>query len=164
MWSSLFLAWLTHCLVFVGAFARPARYDAQPIPWQNKVRALTQLARTGDPRDCEKVLATIRGKQRWAETCLKLSRQAMKDVEVALADQRQRLRNPGRMQKQILDNIDDYEQSLALHKLDQRTTIIMLHDLNREEAAFARTYKMLKAVRCKNPPHNARAHGEQPGK
>jgi hypothetical protein len=71
---------LARLVAVAGALSWPGGYPPPQVPCQEKARALSRLALTGDGRDCDAVLDAVRKNRAWAEDFLKGNEKAEKEL------------------------------------------------------------------------------------
>jgi hypothetical protein len=138
-------------LIVVGAFVGPDQNAKEMVSLQRKLDALTQLARTGDTRQCDDVIDTIRKKKTEAGDELKLYLKARKEVQDGMALDLKWLQNNGagdpntKLVKQ--ENIAADASMLEVIRFHETRLDKLLAGREQEEQAFALLCEAIKLNR-----------------
>jgi hypothetical protein len=141
--------WLARCLVVASAISGSDRYPGQPVFWQQKAQALARLARSGDGRDCDAVLKAMRGRRAWAETNLKLNREAEKQLLDGIANDLEiiKITRTDRDKASRMRDLESHTQTLSICKDQQELARKIIANLLWEERAFEQACRLLRAQR-----------------
>jgi hypothetical protein len=144
-------ALLARCVVVVSAISGPGRYPGQPVSWQQKAQALARLARSGDGRGCDAVLAAVRKRQAWAETNLKLNAKTEKELVAGISNDLENLRGARTVRDQAsrMRDIESHNRTLSICVENQRHAKKMIANLLREERTFDQAVRLLRDLRRK---------------
>ena len=133
-------------LLFTCAFPGPDRGAEQAWQWQQKIKALTHLAQTGEIRPCERVLADIRSRVEMDEGNLRLWTKQQMELEDGLRTWRN-IRDGAREPKHRKSAQRDIDATMNILKDHTKFRVIpaqrLLQKRRSEERAFVLVYRTI---------------------
>jgi hypothetical protein len=138
-------------ILFIAAFVGPEQNPKEMVALERKLDALNHLAETGDSRQCDDVIGSIRKKKKEAEDTLKIYVKSRKELQDGIASNLKWLQNNAgadpNIRKTKQQDIDAYAAMLEIGRFHETRLDTLIAGRDREEQAFALLCDAIKAKR-----------------